>query len=245
MATPPVFAAEYEIADWDSMSTPKTVSATTGAGDRLVVLGGSEDQAFTLNTPTGNSLTYTLAQSVVVNQYSTAYVWTATDSAGGTGWTLSGSRNGDPARWGFTALRFSGSDGFGASAKTNVASGAPSLSITTTGANSAIAVFVADWNAADGTSRTWRAVNSVTPTAGNGYERVYFRNSAAVTFYAAYYPDAGAAGAKTVGLSAPSGQKYAIVAVEILGTTAVATLPPSRPSPAYRHRRGTRTAYAR
>jgi hypothetical protein len=28
-------------------------------------------------------------------------------------------------------------------------------------------------------------------------------------------PDAGAAGAKTVGLSAPSGQKYSIVAVEV------------------------------
>jgi len=47
--------------------------------------------------------------------------------------------------------------------------------------------------------------------------------------YVAYYPDAGTAGSKTVGLSAPTGQQYSIVAVEIKGTAgaAAASLAPN------------------
>lgn len=212
----PTFVAEYEVADWNTTTSPKTATATTAAGDILVVLGATEDSTATLGTPTGNSHTYTLRQSVVVTDYCTAYGWT-TPATAGTGWTLSVARTGS-GRWGFTALRFSGSAGVGTSAKTNVSSGAPSLNITTTQANSALLVIVSDWNAVDGASRTWRTVNGTTPTAGNGLERTYFRNSIAMTAYVAYYPDVGAAGLKTVGLSAPAGQKYSIIAVEVLGT---------------------------
>jgi hypothetical protein len=43
-----------------------------------------------------------------------------------------------------------------------------------------------------------------------------------MTYYVAYYPDAGAAGVKTVGLSAPSTMRYVICAVEIKGAAAAA-----------------------
>jgi hypothetical protein len=220
MATPPTFVAEYE-AVWNSNSSPRTQSVTVAADDVLVVLAVSEDASTTLATPSGGGLTYTLRQSVVVSSYTTAYVWTAQSATSQT-FDVSITASGG-GQFGFNVLRFSGSDGIGGSSKTNVASGAPSLAITTTGANSAVMSISGDWAAVDGTSRTWRTVNGITPTSGNGGERTYHRDSAHYAVYAAYWSDAGAAGSKTVGVSAPSGQKYAIVAVEVLGTAGSST----------------------
>lgn len=216
MATPPTFVAEYEAA-WSTSTHPKTASVTVGVGDLLVVVAVGEADGLTVSTPTGGGLTYTLAQSIVVSTYCSAYIWTAPSSSSQS-FTLSLDTNAASLKWGFNALRFSGSDGAGASAKTNVASGAPSLSLTTGQDNSAIVAVNGDFNAGDGTSRTWRTINSITPTSGNGLEVTYFRDAAAYTVYAAYWSDAGTAGSKTTGLSAPTGQKYSIIAVEVKGT---------------------------
>ncbi|MEK7152783.1 MAG: hypothetical protein AAB834_02455, partial [Patescibacteria group bacterium] len=175
-----------------------------------------------LGTPSGNGVSFSLETSVIVDiNYCAAYIWTGTDSAGGTNWTLTCTNSGSTQRWGFTCLVFRATGGIGASNATNVSSGAPSLGLTTTGDNSAIAVFNADWQAIS-TARTWRTVNSITPSVGNGLETTYATDSLSYTAYAAYYNDAGATGAKTVGLTAPAGQRYSIVAVEVLGPTATA-----------------------
>jgi hypothetical protein len=221
MGTPPTFVAEYETA-FNSNTTPKTASVTVAAGDYLVVVGMSEDAAYTLSTPTGGGLTYTLQQSVVVTDYCTAYIWTA-PAPTSQSFTLSVSMSGSSGWWGANCLRFSGSTGIGASSKTNVASGAPSLGLTTSGDNSTIVCASSDWTAADGSSRTWRTVNGFTPSSGGGGEVTYFRDGTHYAAYAAYWPDAGTAGSKTVGISSPSGQKYSIVAVEVLGTSSSET----------------------
>jgi hypothetical protein len=112
--------------------------------------------------------------------------------------------------------------GVGAIARTAGAGGAPSLSITTTAANSAIVVFAADWNAGDGGSRARKSVNGST-----GVEVAYAFDSVHYTAYAWYHADAGAAGAKTVGLDTPSGGDFQIIAIEVLG----AGDPPDPPVP--------------
>jgi hypothetical protein len=229
----PTFVAEYEASSWSTTTTPKTVTPTTSAGDVLAVLAATEDASNTTQTPSGNSLTFTQQQLFTTADFCELRVDTATDAAGGTGWTLTDSLVGG-GQWGFTALRFSGSDGIGASAQGSAASGAPSLAITTTQDNSALVVIVGDWNAADGASRTWRTVNGITPTSGNGGERVYARSVGAYTVYAAYYSDAGAAGSKTVGLSAPSGQKYSIAAIEVKGVAAPPTVVTATEVPQWR-----------
>ena len=127
-------------------------------------------------------------------------------------------RTGTALSWGFTALRFANHGGVGATAVANSSTGTPSLNITTTENNSALVVAVVDNNAIDGASRTWLTVNGITPTAGNGLELVYFRNAVKYAAYVAYYSDAGVAGVKTVGLSAPAGTKWIVAAVEIKGT---------------------------
>lgn len=120
--------------------------------------------------------------------------------------------------WGDIALRFSGSSGIGASVANT---GVQNISITTTQNNSAIAVMVLDWNGVDGTGRVWETVNGTTPTAGNGFEVNYTLDTGNYGSYTAYYPDAGTAGAKTVGLSAPTGMAATIIAVEVLGAGTV------------------------
>jgi hypothetical protein len=213
----PTFVAEYEVASWVTTTSPKTVAPTTVAGDVLVVGGITADSVTTLNTPTGNGLTYALSASRLVGSNTQVYGWTTTDSTGGTGWTLSVTRVGTANDWGFNVARFSGSAGIG-NATSGGGTGNPSLAITTTQANSALLAFIGDWNADDGVARVWNTINGSTPTAGNGLELTYARDAAQATFYAAYWPDAGAAGAKTVGLTGSGTTKYSIVAIEVKGT---------------------------
>jgi hypothetical protein len=219
-ATPPTFVAKYETS-WTTTSTPKTVTPTIAANDTLVIIGLTGNDTTQINTPTDDlttHLTYTLQQTIQVTDYCFARLWTAPVDGGQSGsFTLSAGRTATAEAWGFSALRFSGVSGIGATAKTNVASGAPSLSLSTTQENSAVVAFSADWTATDGSTRTWRTVNSITPTSGNGLEQAYALSSGVYTIYGAYWSDAGAAGANNYGLSAPGAQKYSIVAVELKG----------------------------
>lgn len=218
----PAFVTEYGDT-WNSATSPKSASVTVANGDALVVIAIVEDDSRSLATPSGGGLTYTLQEEIAVTDYTHLYVWTALSTSGQT-FTLSVSHSsGDNTMWyGFIALRFSSVTSIGAAEKTNVSSGAPSLSITTTSANSSLVVANGDWNATDGTSRTWRSVNGSAAT-----ETTYFRDASHYTVYTGYHTDAGATGAKTVGLSAPSGQKYAIAAVELVGGTTGTTVTPT------------------
>ena len=59
--------------------------------------------------------------------------------------------------------------------------------------------------------------NGITPTSGNGTEATFVA-SAQYLVYGAYYSDAGAAGAKTIGHDTNASQKYSMVAIEVFGT---------------------------
>ncbi len=218
----PAFVAEYGDT-WNSATSPKSASVTVANGDALVVIAIVEDESRSLATPSGGGLTYTLQEEVNVTDYTHLYIWTALSASGQTFALDVTSSSGDNTMWyGFIALRFSSVSSIGAAEKTNVSSGAPSLSITTTSANSSLVVAVGDWNATDGTSRTWRSVNGSAAT-----ETTYFRDASHFTAFTGYHTDAGATGAKTVGLSAPSGQKYSIASVELVGGSSGTTVSPT------------------
>lgn len=216
-ATQPTQVEDAQVSSWTTTDASKTATVSgLRSGDVLVAYGLTETQSGSI-TISGGGLTWTQRQHVNASSYARAYAWTATASASGnlTVTFTAGGTSGKAYGGGVVAYRNSG--GIGASAKTNVSSGAPSLSLTTTQADSAVVVASADWNAVDGASRTWRT------GAGTATELTYARNSCCYTAYAARHVNAGSAGAKTVGLSAPSGQKYSIVAVEVKGTTAPPT----------------------
>lgn len=213
----PTFIQEAETA-WNVNTTPKTTASfAVQVNDILVAIGVTADTSTTLSTPTnsGTALTWTLQQSIVVSSYCSTYVWTTTASTAES-ITVSFARGGVSNLFGGNVLTFRGSDGVGASAKTNVTTGAPTLNITTTQANSAVVVVNGDWNAVDGATRTWRE------NAGSLTEVTYFRDSANYTVYGGYHSDSGATGTYAVGLSAPSGQAYSIIAVEVKGSAAAA-----------------------
>jgi len=216
MATPPTRVQSVATV-YNTAASKTTSSFSVLAGDILTARAIAESNGATF-TISGGSLTWALQQNVNITDYCEASVWTATVDVDKS-MTVTVDDTGPPDFFfGARVTTWRGSDGVGASAKTNVASGAPSLALTTQADNSAIDLGVGDWAAVDGASRTWRSVNGSAAT-----EEDYFRDSARYTLYQGYHPDAGAAGSKTVGLSAPSGQKYAIVAVEIKGAAAAAT----------------------
>jgi hypothetical protein len=206
--TAPSFVSENEVSSWSTTTASKATSSfSVQSGDVLVAYGMTEDSPNGLSI-SGGSLTWTQQQLVNASSYGRAYVWTATASST-TSITVTFTRSGS-GQYGGDVLVFRGSGGIGASAKTNT-TGAPSLSLTTTLANSAIVVASVDWNAVGGGSRTWRT------GAGTLTETTYATDPAHGTFYGGYHANAGTVGAKTLGLSAPSGQQYSIVAVEVKG----------------------------
>lgn len=197
-------------------TSPKTISVAVAAGDVLVVKASTEDVGATIATPTNNgaALTWTLAQSITTTDYATAYVWTATaDTARTIIITLT--RAGSAYIYGGSVEVWRGVT-VGASAKAT-ASGAPSVAVTTTAAGSALSVVSADWNSVDGASRAWRT------TAGAVVENLYAYPAGGGPWYGATHADVGAVGSKTVGLSAPTGQKYSIIVAELAPSGSGAT----------------------
>jgi hypothetical protein len=73
-----------------------------------------------------------------------------------------------------------------------------------------------DFNAVDGASRVWLTND------GAFTELTYSRAASVIGAYGGYHADAGAAGTNNVGLSAPTGQAYSIIALEVLGTASAA-----------------------
>ena len=217
----PTFIQEAET-DWTTTTTPKTgTSRTYQDGDVLIGFGGKENDTAVpvLTLSGGTGFTWSIGASQDPNLDGLASygrIWSAT-VVGGQTFQPSFARDVSSTRFGGNVLTFRASDGVGAVASTNngTGSGAPSLDLTTTQDNSAIVMFVADWNAVSGASRAYRSVNGATPV------EVTYDNSGAGSswvMYGAYYADAGTAGLKTVGLSTPSTMRYVILAIEVKGT---------------------------
>jgi hypothetical protein len=214
----PITMAESE-ADWSTATTPKSPagSVTVQGGDYIVVGGITADQTTALNTPSGGGLTYNLVDTINVGAFCYVAMWVAACPSTQT-FTLSGSRSATSNLWGYNGLILTGSSGQGATAKGN-ATAAPSVSMTPQQANSAVAMFIGDWNAADGASRAYRT------NAGTFTEQSYFRDSANYTIYGGAHLDAGTATSKAFGLTAPS-MKYALMLVEMkAGTVPVSIVP--------------------
>jgi hypothetical protein len=210
---------------WNTVTSPKTISVTVKAGDFIIVIGIIEGQATTSSDTlavSGGSLSWSTAVKTNVAGFCHISEQHATATSDTT-FNVSIAHTGNTALWfGGNATVWRGSDGLGTPVTATNASGAPSLAVTTGAANSTILSFVADFNAADDSARAWRAINGITPTAGNGFEISHQFLTSHYTLSGAYWNDAGAAGSKTTGQTAITGQKYSILSIEIKGTNRVA-----------------------
>lgn len=206
----PTYVAEHE-SPWNN-SLPITLPTTTVVGNVLAAFGGIHNGSAQLNLPSGGGLTWTQQQyRKPSTSYCTGYLWSATATANSSFDTSLTKVATDSSLMGMSILRFSGSNGIGASAANSASSATPTLSLTTTQANSAIVMLVLDWNAVPG-ARTYRTSDAGAFTETTSYI------AGTWTVHGGYYPNAGAAGEKTLGVSAPAGQKYTILAMEVLGT---------------------------
>lgn len=203
----PTFIAEYELA-WASSTTPKTTAAFDAvAGDVLLVCLVKEDNSGTPGTPTGGTLTYGLLESITAANRCEMFIWAATVDVN-KNMTVTVTDNGGGA-FAANILHWRGTSGTGAAESASAADGTAQIAITTTAANSAVVVFIGDFEAADGASRMW------VTTAGALTEVTYHLATAQYTIYGGYHANVGAAAAKTVGLSAPTGLDYSIAAIEV------------------------------
>jgi hypothetical protein len=215
MATPPTFVS-FGSSAMNTTTTPKTVSVTVQTGDLLIVksLAAGTNGGAVNTAPTGGSLTYTQLATLGFDlNDARAIAWSASATSSTTFSVSAVQPASSSVPWGLEVWVWRDHTGVGAVGAPAVNSTSNLATFTTTGDNSAITVGSADWNAVDGTTRTRRTVNGST-----GTEDLYGRDAAAYSWYGSRYADAGAAGSKSVGYSAPTGQASAIIAVEVKGT---------------------------
>lgn len=199
-----------DFASANTSTTRTTPSYSPTAGTILVGCAVSENtDAKPVSSISGGP---TWTQQYLDNTDSKASValYTATAAGGAITSTVT-SGGAYSGKMGLAVLQFTGSDGIGAKNTAKGTTGFPSVSLTTTQANSAVVMVVGDWAAITGTS-TFSTVNS-TPV-----EIVDYADGASYGVHIAYWPDVGAAGAKTFAMSAPSGQNWTAHVIEIKGT---------------------------
>lgn len=190
-------------------TSPQTASVDVETDDIILVAATAFDSATTWNLPSDGSNTY--ASLDTGSGSGKTQIWTAT-AAGNATLTVTMTIAASASQWGFSVHVFRDVT-VGAHANGN-GSGAPLINLVTGTASSTILFVCCDSNES-GTARTWRTINGTTPTAGNGLETLYADIAFWIEAHGAYWPDAGTAGSKSTGMTAPSGQAWTGVAVEL------------------------------
>lgn len=215
----PTFIAQYATAFNSDGSSKTAMSAVSINSDDVIVLVSASENYLGLTSETENGAgSFTNQEVFNTSNYcytrASTYIAPANETI-----TINVTKTGAIAYFGGNAVRFSGSSGIGATEINNGASGTPSVSITTTQANSAIVVIASDWNASTGSQTFTSSGGAGSPSDLTGFPGDNSHYGVAV----AYYADAGSAGSKTVGMSAPTNQKWAIIAIEVKGSAGAST----------------------
>lgn len=174
------------------------------AGALLVLTTSAGTSQFNANITSSPSLTWTKRVDATTAYSGDAEIYTAVFTAGGNITITSDWNNQPQASVSYVIVNQESS--LGGATASGVSQSEPSVSITTTRANSIIIAVTSDWNAIS-SSKTYR--NSPTETK-------YSYVSGGGTFYH-YYKEAPTATSYTMGLSAPTGQSSGTALIEIRG----------------------------
>lgn len=203
-------------------ATLATPSFTPGAGEIIVVKAQTWDKGTPSGTPSGGSLTYTRQVTIapgVFATYGTIFTATVGGSPGSTTITLSA-----PAGASYHSMvveRWSGAQlaATPATASANYSSAsAPSSTITTAANNSVVSWLNGDAQSVAPTGSGTYLSSATNDGLANGASA-----SNSVQYYA--WQSAATAGSQTFGMSAPTGQKWAMAAIEIQDSGGAATPP--------------------
>lgn len=233
MATPPtrVWFAAPSSGNYTTTTSPKTTTAVTTVttGERVIVAASSEQAGTNASvTPSASagSFTWSLKGSWTTGTtaQSGVWMWEGICTAGASSVTFSLARpnTGTTLWWGMSATGWSGVTATNLAVATS-SSTSNSIAQATTASladNSAVQMAFSDWNATSVATRTYQTVNGAAMT-----ESLYVNGASHATAYGAYRTDVGTAGTKVVGLTTPSTLRWAMVALELVGTS-TATLRP-------------------
>jgi hypothetical protein len=217
MPTAPTFTTS-QLSSFTTTDGVKTLSSMgLAAGSLITVVTISSDPATVVAAGFNPLLTFSLVDEFApAAGYPNVQVWQA-PVLSSTSYAVEFVGTGAGFKWGFGAVAWSAHSGVGVFGKDRQGSGSGQVTVATEWSNSAILYVQGDENAIAVTSRAWRTVSaSIT-------ELFAFRQSGDYSGYGGYYSDAGAAGSKTPGLTAPVGQSWAAIAVEVKGVPALIT----------------------
>lgn len=197
--------------DWtDNAAVSEVTGALTwNAGDRILVVGFTEDQSFTLATPTATGLTFTaLGSPVTLSNSCWLHAWQATAASAGSG-AVTAARAGSTgvAMRGIWAFAFGNCGGFTRTNGTTV-NATQTVSVTRAGANSAAVFWSGDWSGSAAT---------VGWTPAGQTQLVAQLNSGHAAAFVARWGDQGAAGTTSYGTTGSAGSAFTKSAVEVLG----------------------------
>jgi hypothetical protein len=204
----PILMAAYQVnsagIDLSALVTPTFTPAT---GDILVVKCVGADASITFGTPVGGGWTYSPRGTDTSASHTSLAMWTAPVTLGGTAQTVSVTPGGTAQNHSMVVERWANARLASAPALTDTTgSGGPSATNTTVGINSVVSWCSGDWAAVNGTlTRVYRS-----EAQESGFRWLTGQ-------YTAYwgYQLTGNPGAQTVGLSAPVGQTWTLLAVEL------------------------------
>lgn len=196
-------------------STLTTASFTPAIGDVIVVKAMSESVATSAATPTdtsGNTWAAQLTDSTAAHCYGALSTTTVTVSASltvSTAWSGSaGFHSMIVERWTGAVLAATP-----ATNGTKTGTGAPSSTITTTAPNSAVSWANGDFAAVSPAGRTYNTT-SATPTEDGIHDKSTGNYVAEYAWQNAVTP-----GSQTFGLTAPTGETWTLLAIEILAVS--------------------------
>lgn len=199
-------------------------SFTPGAGEIVVVKVSTWDTGVSMGTPTGGGQTFAAAQITApggFNQWAGVFTATITGSPGSM--TVSSTPSASSVhsmiveRWSNAKVAASP-----ATCSPVSGSGTPSSTVTTTADGSVVTWTSGDAQSVDPATRVY--LSSATEDGLQDGHSAF----AGVSYFA--YQSAATAGAQTVGLSAPTGQKWVIAGVELQATSGGVTADDTAPA---------------
>jgi hypothetical protein len=214
MAAPTL--VDYQQSNWaDSVSTSEvTPTVTWQAGDFLVVLGATEDNASaTLNTPTATGLTFAAVTGTPTNtaNQTKLYAWTATAASSSSGAVTGSNSDGTGRARGIAVFVYRGSGGLGNKAVATGLGATTTQSLVRGSSNSAVVQVWGDWSAGTGTTVTW--------TPSGQTQRIAQFISGVASFFVANWGDQGSPGTTSYGFSGGNGTAFSAITLEITGST--------------------------
>lgn len=202
----------------DNTNSEAVGAASWVSGDEIIILGGTEDQSFTMNTPTvtgltGTGLTFSAKTGLPTTTANSCkgYGWRAIATGTGSGTiTVPSTAIGRHVAlaWKVDAGTSTGGSGTPAVATTT----AKTVSLTRTGANSAVLTVLFDWSADTDVTVTSSPAGGTQRLAANIPPGIY-------TAFSFDWANEGAAGTTSYGVANASGTgTLTKIAVEIPGT---------------------------